>query len=222
MFSKFATAILFPLSLMIFALAPAHASTVTLNFDNISNSCGVCGPGFPTSIVEQGYTIGGSPADHSGSGSVHLDDGGTSFSNFVTISNTAQFAVASLRVIGYGSNFLDGNDRALAFNNVLFQGFRKGALVTSSVFSTGIVGGIFDVSLGNLFSNLDTFKITQTGPPATDFQLNRGSYCATAPCDHVDIDNVTLISAVPLPAMAPGFFGILGLMGFYGRKRKIA
>lgn len=203
---------------LVFATS-VSASTVTLNFNGVTNSCGACGPGFPTSIVEQGYTISGSPSTLVG-GSVHLDDAGTSFSNFVSISATNLFSVSALDVTGYTSKFLDGNGAPLAFGNVLFQGFRNGVQVASSVFSTGVTGGLFHTMLGPQFSNLNLFRITQQGPSATDFAVNRGSYCSDYPCGHVDIDNVTLVSAVPLPAMDSALVAGLAMLGLFGYRRR--
>ena len=125
MFSKFVAAAFGLFSLASVSVAPAHASTVTLTFDGVTNTCGACGPGFPASIMEQGYTISGSPAVHGGSGSVHLDDGGSSFSNTVSFSGPSSFDVNSLDVIGNGSKFLSGSYTPLAYNNVTFQGFSQ-------------------------------------------------------------------------------------------------
>lgn len=221
MFTRIIAATFGLLSLAFMSIAPAHASTVTLTFDGVTNGCGVCGPGFPASITEQGYTISGSPSTIGGPGSVHLDDGGSSFSNTVSFSGPSSFAVTSVDVTGYGSHF--GFDTrsgfsSLAYNNVLFQGFRNGALVANGIFSTGIVGGLFNVTFGNLFSNLDMFSISQTGPSAAE--KAGGAYCNNAPCAHVDIDNVTLTAAIPLPAMAPALAGVLALMGMFGWKRR--
>ncbi len=229
MMSRVLATVLGIVSFFALATAPASAATVTLTFDGVTNTCGACGPGFPSSIMESGYTIGGSPSNQTGGGSVHLDGGGTSFSNFVSISAPTRFAVNSLDVTGYASHFLSSTDTPLAYDNVLFEGFRNGIMVASSVFSTGITGGLFNVALGGLFSNLDMFSVTQTGPSAAEFAFNRGSYCANVPCSHVDIDNVTFatpaaiaIAAVPLPAMAPALAGSLALLGLFGWKRRSA
>jgi hypothetical protein len=212
--------LVFLATILLAAAAALPARATTLTFDSVSNSCGVC-PGFPTSVSESGYTISGSPATFGGTGQVHLDDSGTSFSNYMAVTGPGRFSVSRVDIFGMGSALVDVNDQPLAYNNVWFQGFRGGVSVAQMFFSTGTVAQNFlNMSLGGVFTNLDKFVITALWPSAAE--MPRGAYCANAPCGHFSVDNL-VVSVVPLPGslilFGTGFFALIILVG---RRRKFA
>lgn len=194
-------------TVIVFWTIPNLTLAVTLTFDDVSggqSGCDFAG-GNPDTIVERGFTISGCPEYHSLVGAVHLDDTGTTFGNSVTISTNRLFDAISLDVYGYGSIFLapdnDGNDHSLAYNNVLFEGFINGVVVSTQHFSTGITGGLFSVFFESGFIGIDALTISQRLPSAAEFAAYPHSYCGDAPCNHIDIDNLVVsISPVPLPA----------------------
>ncbi len=202
----------------------AHASTVTLTFDGVANPCGVCPPDFPESVVESGYTISGYPGHpgFSGSGYVHLDDGGSPFSDFVSFTGPSRFNVVQLDLFGLGSELLTPVDPMATdytrtpYLNVVFKGFRDGGIVAQTFFSTGATPQSFlGLTLGNLFTNLDKFVISVVSPA-----LAPGQFCSDYPCGHVNVDNVVLASVVPLPATVAMMGGALALMGMFGMRRR--
>lgn len=211
-----------------------HASTTTLTFDSVPNGfTGYCEPsgstlggnGYPGTYLEQGYSVSGCPAYYGTPGSIHLDDSGTALTNSVTVKTSSKFDAISVDVsVGpQTSSSFRGPDStgayvAIPYQNLLFQGVVNGSVVSSLFVSTQTspTYGWSTIALGSSFLSIDALKITQVFPSAAEYAANPYAYC-DAPCGHTNIDNLTLVSAVPLPATFPLLMAALLVL----RRRKV-
>ena len=196
--------------LVVLLAAPASAAVMTfkdLPFQSLS----------PTEYRENGITMtGDSDLGHFGFlGTAHLDDSGSSFSQFLTFTTGSRFSAIQFDIFPLGTDFCaDGGSGACndPYDNVSVQGFRNGALVAEDVFFGGETPSTY--LFGADYTNLDQLVIGALLPSAA-----LGGFCIDAPCGHFSIDNVEL-SAVPLPAALPLFSAALGLIGFLGWRRR--
>lgn len=210
------------------SLAPALASlalaapagAVTLTFDSLPQ-----GPGlFPATIIEQGVTISADPASDGllweiNPGTIHLDDGGTANTAWVTFATGGIFSARSMDAIGLSmASFVDDGEEVtpVPYDNVLVQGFLNGAEVAAARYSTGLAGGPAAFAFGAGFAGIDLLRISAVTSAGQDWQ-GLPIQCGDAPCGHFEIDAVTL-APVPLPAALPALLAGLGALAAIGRR----
>lgn len=198
---------------------PAQAATMT--FDNLTDP-------FATSYLENGITAtaDGDMGMYS-SGTLHIDDGGTSAPSTVTFSMAKAFSALSfdLRPIGFYLSICDdesGGCTSPTFPNVRVEGFSGAGLVSSLLFDMGAGNTPRNVTLGSTFSNLTSMTISIVYPLALlqNPPAGTSAWCDN-PCSHFELDNVTL-APVPLPAglpLAASGLVALGAMALRRRKR---
>ncbi len=198
---------------LILAPSVSFGSTVTLTFDDLPSG----GDTGPREIVEKGVTIGGYSSSFE-SKSVHIDDGGTSWSDYVDFSTGAKFDILSVDILGLGQE-LYRNDTPKRFKNVLFEGFRNGMLVRSWAFSTGLRKKTFTRKFGGRFIDLDLFKISAN----RNYSKSPRAHCIDSPCGHFSVDNVVVRKQEPSPVPLPGSLPMLAVgfagFGIWARKR---
>ncbi len=133
----------------------AQAATITITLP-LEPPLGVGPYGGADSYVEQGVTVSGHPGKFGSGTGIHLDDGGTSYSNYIGFSYARTFDAVSVDIQGLGQALFVVNSGQsglnwlpIAYNNVLFQGFIGGVLTATQSYSTGIVPGLMNaVALG--------------------------------------------------------------------------
>lgn len=213
----------FPLSLLAAALllSAAPAAAAVLSFNGVPGGGDGCLAGNPESVTEAGFTISNCPGYWIAPGEVHLDDGGTGFRDSVDFSAPFRFRAESVTILGLGSAFTDQETwEPVAYENVLFEGFRDGVLVARQGHSTGILANsIHTVLFGPDFAALDLLRISQVLPGAEDLARYPDAYCADSPCAHVSLLEIRL-SPVPLPAGLPLLAAALMAFGFLARRRR--
>ncbi len=233
---------------LIFCLFAPQAMALTLNFGSDTQWIG------SDIQTEQGFTFDNSSAYNNGSQLLLHDDGGVLSSTFKRDDGrrfSAHGASLSAYSLLYGAfaGAHPNGDTSLEyqFNGQLMhldfiptlsysaEGFRNGSLVASAtqiVAGSGGVSGLVD--WGNLFQNLDQFRVSLLLPKnRTTYALydwpgngivslpyGPGSFACTEWCGELSFDNLQ-VSVVPLPAtislMATGLFA-LGAIGWRRRK----
>lgn len=198
---------------------PAQAATMT--FDNLTDP-------FATSYSENGITAtGDGDMGMYSTGSVHIDDGGTSAPSQVTFTMAAgAFDAVSfdLRPIGFYLEYTDpaGNLSMPSWANVQVQGFSGINLVSSLTFDMGQTPTT--ITLNSMFRNLTSLTIGILFPDwiYQNLPANASVYC-DSPCSHFEIDNVTLNAVnpapVPLPAGLPLAASGLAVLAGLARRR---
>jgi hypothetical protein len=159
---------------------------------------------------EDGITATGVPHQGEGflgfPGSLHLDDGGTSFAISVIFTMASRFTPVGFDVLALNYHYCPaGIDPPCTtpYENVLVQGFRDGVKVFEDSFSAGSSGSVSTYSFSAI-APLDSFSITALKP---DFAA-LGGMCTDSPCGHFNVVGVEL---VPEPtglelAVALGFW----------------
>lgn len=193
-------------ALAVAALAfPGAPLAAMMTFSGLGNGSG---PGTTQPYVENGISAttpgSGTLGYAGGPGAAHLDDSGTSFASTIAFTMASPFDFVSLDLMGFGTSYTNGTDN-IAYDNVLFEGYRGGTLVAQKTFSTGITSGTFDITsadLGAGFVDLEEFRIASVQPSSLKPDFSCG-----APCGHFSVDNLTLsttpLRPVPLPAALP-------------------
>ncbi|PKP66894.1 MAG: hypothetical protein CVT83_09075 [Alphaproteobacteria bacterium HGW-Alphaproteobacteria-5] len=155
-----------PLSLLAAALllAASPAAAATLTFDGVPEGGGAnCFGGGPESVAEGGFTISNCPGYWIAPGNIHLNDGGSAFSGSVEFSAPVPFRAESVTILGFGSAFTDQETwEPVAYENVLFEGFRDGALVmtyTDDAPLTGRYFGFNDWASEAYFDDLAVYRL---------------------------------------------------------------
>ncbi|PKP79415.1 MAG: hypothetical protein CVT80_16150 [Alphaproteobacteria bacterium HGW-Alphaproteobacteria-2] len=213
-----------PLSLLAAALllAASPAAAASLTFDGVPEGGGAnCFGGGPESVAEGGFTISNCPGYWIAPGNIHLNDGGSAFSGSVEFSAPVPFRAESVTILGFGSAFTDQETREpVAYENVLFEGFRDGALVARQGHSTGLLAkSVETVLFGPEFAALDLLRISQVLPGAEDLARYPDAYCADRPCAQISLLDIRL-SPVPLPAGLPLLAAALAAFGLLARRRR--
>lgn len=209
------------------AVLASQAPAATMTFDNLIDP-------FATSYTENGITAtaDGDMGMYS-TGSLHIDDGGTSAPSMArfTMGAGAFDAISfDIRPIGFYLEYTDpaGNLSLPTWANVQVQGFSGINLVSSLMFDMGKGQTPYTVTLGSVFSNLTALTISIVFPDWIYKNLppDADVYCDN-PCSHFEIDNVTLTAVtpapVPLPAglpLAASALAALGAVAFRRRKAR--
>jgi hypothetical protein len=197
------------------ALACSSAHAATMTFNEL--------PQDPSNFVwvEDGITATSERwglGTHGPAGTSHLDDSGAPFPRSITFTMPGlSFDAAGVDIFGARTAYCANAEETACgdpYNNVLWQGFRDGALVAEASFYA------LDYShftFGSAFKDIDALFVRAMHPGS----LGLPGYCSDAPCGHFSIDNVSLApSAVPIPAAFPLFASALGLGGLFGYRRK--
>ena len=219
MFKAFVRATAFALGISTLA-APVSAATMT--FNSIPDP-------FANTYSEDGVLASGNGhlGVYNGRGGVHFDDGGTTAPSAMTFSMASNFNAISFLLDPVNFNFaVLFDDRSYlqpTYLNVLVQGFRGGALVSSLKFGMGAAPDPYTVSLGSAFTNLNSLVIGILAPNFAEFSAMPGfaRFAPCSPCSHFNIDDLKL-APVPLPAGLPLLALGLGGLGFIGRRKKKA
>lgn len=196
---------------------PALAATI-ITFDGVFdyNFYGMDDP--PSTYFEDGYSIGGTPASWGAPGDVHLDDSGTMWSNYISVTTEGLFSALAMEIYGLpqasvfeieATETSEPQTIPVAHENVWFRGFVDDVLLAERGFSSGLNGGIFDVRLGPDFASLDRFEIF------AETRLPSGAVCWDAPCGHFTLDNLIVgapAEVIPLPAAGWLLGGAIGAL----------
>ena len=205
---------------------PAQAATMT--FDNLTDP-------FATSYSENGISAtGDGDMGMYSTGSVHIDDGGTSAPsqvNFTMAAGAFDAISFDLRPIGSYLALCD-DDTGICTNprfpNVRVDGFSGMDLVSSLIFDMGEGSSPYTVALESVFKNLTSLTISIVYPIALlqNPPAGMSSWCDN-PCSHFDIDNVTLNAVTPAPVPLPAGLPLaasglvaLGAMALRRRSRR--
>jgi len=185
------------------AVLVAQAQASTMTFDNLTDP-------FATSYTEAGITAtGNGDMGMYSTGTVHIDDGGTSAPSSVTFTMAAgAFNAVSFDILplGFSFEYCDPSGACTypSFANVQVQGFNGISLVSSLIFDMGQGLQPYTVALGSVFSNLSSLTISILYPTWAFQNLPQGAtaWC-DSPCSHFEIDNVTLNAVTPAPVPLP-------------------
>ncbi len=182
-------------------LLSSNLHAAIMSFDNLTNTGGVSNV-----YVEDGITASGTPSVHTNLGTAHLDDFGSPLSSQINFSMDDLFTAISFNVININTGLF--TDLGIA------EGFRDGELVATTNFSS-----VSMVNLPATFTGLDTFRIIVTDHSEL-FDIT-----GCGPCNHFDIDNITLtsmslpVAPVPLPAGFPLMASALIGLGLFRHKK---
>ena len=205
---------------------PAQAATMT--FDNLTDP-------FATSYSENGITAtGNGDMGMYSTGSVHIDDGGTSAPsqvNFTMAAGAFDAISFDLQPLGFSLELCDdgtGICTSPSFENAKVEGFSGATLVASLLFDMGPGSSPYTVALSSAFRNLPSLTISVVYPVALLQSPPAGmsSWC-DSPCSHFEIDNVTLNAVTPAPVPLPAGLplaasGLVALGALALRRRKRA
>lgn len=195
----------------------SQGSGATMTFDGINDD------EMAFSYFEKGITVtGNGTLGLYSTGSIHMDDSGTSAPSSVTFTMAKRFRAISFE-FPLGSilqKCTDSQCTYTTYDNLLIEGFRGGKSVISQLINTSVTPtNTFRFS--RAYSGLTSLRLSVLFPDKVwDVPDATGTwYTCTFPCAHGNLDNVTL-APVPVPAALPLAGSALAVLGFLGARNR--
>lgn len=191
-----------------FAMAAGAAQAATLTFENL-------GEGTAEDWEEDGFTGYGGYFYTPGAGTLHGPAGPMDFDAYIMRDDP--FTPISIQIAGSGAFNYDaeGNQISLPYENLIFSGFREGALVAETRIVLGATPRRFTHTFDSDFRSIDRLMLEIP----YDAQGPNGEFCDD--CSRLEYDNLDYtLAPVPLPLPAGLLLGGLAMLGLLRARRK--